>query len=218
MMAAPRAVPRIVFDFAGVVFGWQPLELIRRCLPHRAPDDTAARRLQAAIFEGYGGDWAEFDRGCIETGALVQRIAQRTALPAADVRAVVDAVPHALIPRADTVALLARLRAEGAVLHFLSNMPLPYAEHLDRRHPDVLAQFRSGVYSARVQLIKPEPAIFAAAAAAFGAAAGELVLLDDILANVQAARASGWQALQFSDAASGEAGLRAQGWWPAGRR
>lgn len=208
--------PRIVFDFAGVVFGWQPLALIRRCLPHRAPDDAAAGALEAAIFEGYGGDWAEFDRGRIGVAEIVRRIARRTALPAADVRAVVEAVPHALQPRDDTVALLARLHADGAVLHFLSNMPRPYAEHLDRRHPDVMARFRSGVYSARVGLIKPESAIFAAAAAAFGATGHDLVLLDDILANVEAARASGWHALQFGDAPGGEAALRAQGWWPGG--
>lgn len=217
MSGLHRNAPRFVFDFAGVLFGWQPLELIRRCLPHRAPDDAAARTLQTAIFEGYGGDWATFDRGRIRADELVQRIAQRTALPAADVRTVVDAVPHALSPRADTVALLARLKAAGAALHFLSNMPLPYAEHLDRRYPDLMAQFGGGVYSCRVQLIKPEPAIFAAAAAAFDAAGHRLVLLDDILANVEAARASGWHALHFTDAASAEAALREQGWWPAGQ-
>jgi hypothetical protein len=42
----------------------------------------------------------------------------------------------------------------------------------------------------------------------------QLVLLDDIEANVRAAQAHGWKALQFSDAISSERALRAQGWWP----
>jgi hypothetical protein len=43
-----------------------------------------------------------------------------------------------------------------------------------------------------------------------------LLLLDDIGANVQAARANGWKALQFTDAPSCEQALRANGWWPQG--
>ena len=57
---------RIVFDFAGVLFHWQPHRLVLRDLPHHAKDEAAARLLAEAIFQGYGGDWAEFDRGRIE--------------------------------------------------------------------------------------------------------------------------------------------------------
>ena len=49
----------------------------------------------------------------------------------------------------------------------------------------------------------------------FAAPADRLVLLDDIAANVDAARASGWKALQFTDAISCEQALRANGWWPS---
>jgi putative hydrolase of the HAD superfamily len=97
------------------------------------------------------------------------------------------------------VALLRRLRAEGHELHFLSNMPRPYAEVLETRD-DVLRLFAGGVFSSRVGLIKPEPALFAHAARAFGGDAGTLVLLDDMEKNVVAARAAGWQAIRFDDA------------------
>ena len=73
--------------------------------------------------------------------------------------------------------------------------------------------FRDGVFSARVHLNKPEPAIFELAAARFGSAPGELVFLDDHGPNVQAARALGWNALQFSDAAQAEAEMAERGWW-----
>jgi hypothetical protein len=48
----------------------------------------------------------------------------------------------------------------------------------------------------------------------FAAAADRLVLLDDIAANVDAARTNGWKALQFIDAHTCEQALRANGWWP----
>jgi len=44
----------------------------------------------------------------------------------------------------------------------------------------------------------------------------ELVFLDDVAANVQAARDAGWQALQFFDAAQCEVDLEQAGLWPVG--
>lgn len=202
---------RIVFDFAGVLFHWQPRQLLRRTLPRQAVDETSAARLEQAIFEGYGGDWADFDRGVVDAPDLVRRIAARTGLPADAVRAVVDAVPAELQPVPDTVALLRRLHAQGRRLHFLSNMPGPYADHLERTH-DFIGCFESGVFSARVRQIKPEPGIYATAARHFGAAPDQLLFIDDVLDNVHAAQRAGWSALHFVGGADCEARLRAGGW------
>jgi putative hydrolase of the HAD superfamily len=202
---------RIVFDFAGVLLRWQPQQLVQRELPQHATDDATARRLVQDIFQGYAGDWADFDRGLLEVPELVRRIAVRTGLPAQAVRAIVDAVPVELQPIPETVALLRRLHAEGRRLHFLSNMPAPYADHLERAH-DFVDCFESGVFSARVRQIKPEPGIFDTAVRLFGAAPAELLFIDDIADNVQAARTAGWQALQFVDAADIEAKLRDGNW------
>ena len=202
---------RIVFDFAGVLFHWQPLELLKRELPACAADDISAQRLADAIFQGYGGDWADFDRGTVEVPELVQRIAARTGLDAAAVQAVVDAVPGELQPIPDTVALLRRLHRAGQRLHFLSNMPRPYAEHLETAH-DFVGCFESGVISARVGLIKPQPEIYALAARHFGVPPTQLLFIDDVVDNVEAARRAGWQALHFVDAAACESELRSRGW------
>ena len=68
------------------------------------------------------------------------------------------------------------------------------------------------MFSARVKQVKPEPGIFEAAAAHYGHPPSELLLLDDHAPNIAAARAAGWQAIQFVDAAQAEAELRALGW------
>lgn len=200
----------IVFDFAGVLFRWQPMHLLQRELPHRAPDEASARHWVEAIFQSYGGDWAEFDRGTVSVPDLVQRIAARTGLGEHEVRAVVDAVPAELQPVPETVALLRRLHAAGRRLFYLSNMPEPYAGFLESRH-DFLGCFESGVISARVGWIKPEAEIFALAAARFGVAPASLLFLDDVAGNVQAARAAGWQALHFIEAGDCERQLLERG-------
>jgi putative hydrolase of the HAD superfamily len=202
---------RIVFDFAGVLFQWQPHRLVQRELPHLAGDEAAARQWAQAIFQGYGGDWAEFDRGRVEVPELVRRICARTGLPPAEVQAVVDAVPAELQPQPQTVDLLARLRAAGHGMFFLSNMPQPYAVHLEREH-DFVGWFVDGVFSARVHLVKPEPEIFAVAARRFGVPPAQLVFIDDVAVNVEAARRAGWNAMQFIDAADCEDQLRRRGW------
>lgn len=199
---------RIVFDFAGVLFHWQPARLLRREIPHLAHDEASAAAWVENFFQGYDGDWMAYDRGTVEAPALVAQIAARTGLTPHEVQRVVDGVPRELQPIADSVMLLRRLREEGHTLYFLSNMPAPVADHLERSH-DFVRWFRDGVFSARVGLVKPERAIFDLAAERFGARPGELLFLDDHRPNVEAARAAGWHALHFVDAAQAEPALRA---------
>ena len=202
---------KIVFDFGAVLFAWQPRALLRRELPHRVSDEAQAAHWELQIFENYGGDWGEFDRGTVSVPELVQRISSRTGLEPAEVQTVVDAVPHALQPDPGTLALMHELGDAGHELYFLSNMPAPYASHLEASH-DFIKRFRSGVFSCRVQHNKPEPAIYHLAEERFGAQAEELVLLDDNASNVQTARALGWNALRFANAAQAGAEMRQAGW------
>ena len=201
----------LVFDFAGVLFQWSPPRLLLRELPELAGDEARARALATQFFQGYEGDWAEFDRGTIEVPALVARIARRTGLANAAVQRVVDGVPRELQPIADTVALLRRLRDAGHRLFFLSNMPAPYARHLQATH-DFIGWFERGVFSADVHHNKPEPAIFERAARDFGLHPAQIVFFDDHAPNVESARALGWDARLFTQAAVAEGELRADGW------
>jgi len=202
---------KLVFDFGGVLFDWRPAELLKTVLPARAVDDASALHWVEQVFQGYGGDWGAFDRGELSADEVAARIVERTGLAETEMRAIVDAIPGLLKPIAPTVALLDRLRASGLPLYFLSNMPAPYAEHLEREHHFV-GWFHGGVFSGRERLSKPDPAIFALAAQRFGAAPEELVFFDDHLPNIAAAREAGWTALHFVDAGRAEHDLRALGW------
>lgn len=200
----------IVFDFAGVVFHWDPRAMLARELPGLAIDAARVEALFDGLFQGWGGDWGEFDRGTIEPGPLAERIAARMALPLADVQRVMRAIPHELAPHAPTLALIERLHRAGHRLFYLSNMPAPYAEVLLAAH-GFLRRFDDGVISAHVRAIKPEPEIFALAARRFGVAPAELIFIDDMPANVAAAQACGWRALPFHSAQQVAAELAALG-------
>ena len=200
----------VVFDFGGVLFRWRPRDLLARLLPQHVPDAAAAERLFEHFFENYQGDWGDFDRGTVEPGPLAERIARRTGLTVDEARRVIDGVPAELQPVAGTVELLHTLHAQGRPLYYLSNMPEPYAQHLEATH-HFLGLFRDGVFSARLQLCKPEPEIFAQAAQRFCVEPARTVFIDDMAENVAAARAAGWQAIRFVDPAQCADALRAAG-------
>jgi putative hydrolase of the HAD superfamily len=192
---------KVVFDFGGVLFRWHPASFLARVWPHRIETPEQGAQVAAQFFQNYGGDWGLFDQGLIGADEVVHRISARTGWPLGDVAAVVRAVPDELMPVPGTVALIGELREAGHRLHFLSNMPEPFAEHLSRAYP--LAEwFESGLFSGQVKHIKPGAEIFAMAEQRFEARPEELLFLDDHPANIDAARARGWQATLFTDAAN----------------
>jgi putative hydrolase of the HAD superfamily len=207
----------IVFDFGAVLFRWRPLAVVRAALPQRAQDEADAQHWARQIFLGEGREWAAFDRGTIAVPDLLAAIAARTGLARRELDTLLPAVLAEMQPLADSVALLERLHAAGERLFFLSNMPAPIADHLLSQHA-FLRRFEAGVFSSHVQQLKPEPAIFATAEQRFGLPGAALHFLDDHLPNVEAARAAGWSALHFRDAAEAAAELALKGVCAAQRR
>jgi putative hydrolase of the HAD superfamily len=95
------------------------------------------------------------------------------------------------------LADVAALRARGVAVHLATNQEHLLAGYLMGRLG--LGGRVDGIqYSAALGARKPEGAFFARAAAAVGAAPGELMLVDDTAANVEAARAAGWLARHWT--------------------
>jgi putative hydrolase of the HAD superfamily len=198
----------VVFDVGGVVVRWQPLELMRTYLPMVEPQEALAQ-----VFQGWaaGADWLAFDLGQIEPEALATRIATRTGYPRAALASLIAAVPQHLQPMAESLALIERVRAAGHRLGLLSNMPRPYADHLERAHA-CFAGFEHRAWSGHMGLMKPQRAIFDRLLETMALKAGDVLFIDDHPVNVEAARAYGWQALHFRDAAQCQSELQALGW------
>lgn len=200
----------IVFDFGGVLFRWHPPSFLARIWPHRVPDAEAGQAVAAQFFQHYAGDWGAFDQGLIGADEVIARIAARTGWPATEVAQVVDAVADELQLLTPTVALIQDLRAAGHRLFYLSNMPEPYADHLERSHP-LQQWFENGVFSGRVKQSKPGAEIYRIATERFGVAPESCLFLDDHPANIEAAHAAGWQALHFTTAEAMRPQLRERG-------
>ncbi|NDY92373.1 HAD family hydrolase [Ideonella livida] len=202
--------PHVIFDFGVVLFRWRPEVVLRQTLPGRVRDAASAAHWKAQIFQDYGGDWGDFDAGLLEVPELVARIATRTGLTPAEVLTVVQAVPPELEIKAGTVAIVQALRAAGHRLFYLSNMPEPYARHLETHHP-LREWFEDGVFSARVRQRKPDPAIFHTALRQFGIPAADALFIDDHPANIATARGLGLPGLLFESPEQLARDLRGRG-------
>src|SRR5512133_244655 len=190
----------IVFDFGAVLFTWRPAELLHHHFPERAASVPQAADLAQAVF-GHA-DWHQFDRGVLSMDAVVTRTAARLGLEPGALTNLMESIPDHLTPMPATLALLTQLRAlreqraQAPRLYFLSNMPAPYARTLVQRHA-FLQWFDGGVFSSDVQLVKPEPEIYALMESRYALAPERTIFIDDNAVNVQAAQARGWQGIQF---------------------
>lgn len=184
----------IVFDFGNVLVEWNPARLIQ--YHYAAPDGKAqfADALADTLINHQ--DWLDFDLGLIASHELAERSARRLGLEAGGLRAFIDRIPHVLPLFEPTIALMGEL-ADG--LHgahrvvYLSNMPLAFATVLEARCPWI-SRFDDGIFSGRVNLAKPDAAIYAAAEVRLSLDPAETLFLDDSPRNVHAARARGWRA------------------------
>jgi putative hydrolase of the HAD superfamily len=188
-------------------------QLLQQAVPELAPDEAAARQIATQVFESFtpDSDWALFDLGRVDEATLARRIAPRVGATPEQVRRIIDAIPPHLVAQTPVVDLVHRLKASGHRMYFLSNMPAPYADHLERHNP-FIAAFDDGIYSGRVGLMKPGREIFQLATDRFRLEDAGTLFIDDHAGNVEAARLHGWQTLQFTGAEALRAALLAGAW------
>ena len=194
----------LIFDLGGVVVRWDPEAIIAGVFSQKG--------IHQKIRQGVFGhpDWLELDRGTLDREDAIRRAAQRLAMPETEIRRLLVAVPPSLVPIQETVDLLYRLKARGYPLYCLSNMHFASIEHLEREHR-FFEVFKGIVISCRLNLCKPEPAIYEHALKANGLKAKDTVFIDDVDVNIAAAAGVGIRTIQFRDTVQCERELRALG-------
>jgi len=181
----------VVFDFGGVLFDWSADYLYRELIP-----DEAERRW--FLTHVCSPDW-NLKQDCGRP--IAEAEAELIALypdHADRIRAFYGQWPKTLRGiLEDGVALLEQLHAAGVPLYGLTNWSGETYHHVEGKY-DFLERFRHVVVSGRVGMVKPDPRIYAIASERLGVPPAEIVFLDDIPANVDAARACGLQAILFT--------------------
>lgn len=206
--SAPSGPSVAIFDFGGVLVDWNPRHLYRQLIP----DTVEMERFLAEVttrewhqVQDHGGDPVEATRRLQELhpdkhdliGAFYGRFDEMNA--------------HAF---PEMAALVERLHAAGTPLYLLSNAPSLLDAWLRgparQRHP-FLGLFRDYVVSGLVRYSKPDAGIYRLACRTGGFEPGAAVFIDDVLANVEGARAVGMHGVHHRSAEETVAALRSLG-------
>ena len=191
-------IEAVVFDVGKVLVQWERDLPFRRLIPDQA---ERAYFMDTVI----PLDWhAQHDGGRPADEMITERNAlfpEHAALIRAWLTHFNETIPG---PVPGSPAIVEELTARGVPLYAITNFGADtWAGFVP--HWPLRTQFIDIVVSGVERLAKPNPAIYALAAARFGRAPGSMLFVDDSAANVEAARTCGWHAHHFVDAA----GLRA---------
>lgn len=200
----PEPVSAVVFDIGRVLVEWDMRILIRKFVA----DETEVEYVYANVLSP--GWHFQHDAGV----ALAEMVPARTAeFPQYEalIRAYStrfnETIPG---PVPGSIELLEELHERGVALYAITNFGDEFWAAFRPTQP-ALACFRDIVVSGVEKIAKPDPAIYRLAERRFGHSPAEMLFIDDNRDNVEAARACGWQAHHFHDAATLALDLRQRG-------
>ena len=187
-------IKNIVFDLGGVLVSWEPKESIRKIMG--SVNDEDVDRIFKEIFSdktvlsqrnGYCGrdevyrsyldNYPENGEKYCEIFALTDKSSAQFPL---------------------TAPLLKELKAAGFSLYFISDNNETTAELLKTK-ADLFDYMDGGIMSYEVHLSKPSREIFECFLEKYGLVAEECVFTDDTLANVETAKALGFNTVHLKD-------------------
>jgi len=194
----------VLFDVGNVIVRFEPRALYSKLFPDPAECDRFLAEVCTL-------DWhAEHDRG-VPMDENIAALAARHPEHAEAIRAwrdrAAEMLPELIAP---TIEVIEALAACGVPLYAITNMPAEWVEPITAMSP-VFRHFRDIVVSAHHKVIKPDPALFHIACARSGMAPSELLLVDDSAANIESARALGFDTHLFADPAALRPALQARG-------
>lgn len=199
-----RCAAAVVFDVGNVLFQWNLRFLFSKLIADRQELDWF---VSTVVTE----EWHfQSDAGRPLAEMLPERKAQfpqHAALIDAYAERFVETLPHA-VP--GTHALVERLAERGVPLFALSNFGAEFWAMFRPLHP-VFDHFADCVISGQERCSKPDQAIYHVLEQRSGHNPAHLLFVDDRADNVAAARARGWHAHLFTDAAALEAELLTHG-------
>jgi 2-haloacid dehalogenase len=199
-----ETIRHIVFDIGKVLIHYDPNLPFSRIIPdaeERADFFATVCTSDWNLEQDRGRSWAEAE------AVLIARFPHREAQIRAFRRHWAEMVPHAYD---DSVAIMTGLVEAGRDVTLLTNFAADTFFEARQMFP-FIDRTRGVTVSGQIGLIKPDLAIYDRHARDFGLEPRQTVFIDDSAANVEGARAAGWQAIHFTGADALRADLGALG-------
>lgn len=192
------ATQAVLWDLGNVLIDWDPAHLYRKHFSDESDVQAFLSNVCTMVWH------AEHDRGVPMAQNRLALIKQYPHHEDA-IRAWETGLPdmcQGTVP--GTAEIITFLAQAGVPQYALTNLPAEWVDPVFEMFP-VMNHMRDVIVSAHEKLIKPDPRIYAVTAERLPHDPAHVVFFDDRLDNVEAARAFGFDAVQFT----GETALRA---------
>jgi putative hydrolase of the HAD superfamily len=180
----------IVFDFGNVVGFFDHRLVTTRLAPY---GNLSAEELHAYIFGGSLED--AYEKGQLTSADFLQRIRSHGRLRCSD-QVFIASYCEIFWPNTDVCNLLPLLKPRYRLL-LGSNTTELHSQHFCRQFADSLKYFDALAFSYQIGARKPNRLFFDHCLKLADCAPGECVFIDDLPANVEGARACGWNGLVY---------------------
>jgi putative hydrolase of the HAD superfamily len=198
------SITTIVFDF-GNVLGFFSHRKAAEQLAVYSPlsaDDILQRYLDPRLED-------DFETGRMSLPAFRDLVRQRCRVTCGDEQ--LDLAIADMFTRNDEVCALVPALKPRYRLVLLSNTNELHVRHFRRQFADTLQHFDALVFSHEVGLRKPYPEIYTRCCELGACTAAQSLFIDDMAANIDAARARGWQGIVYHPGLDLRRELRALG-------
>ena len=185
-------IKNIVFDVGNVLISFRPGEFHS----NRGVSEEKTALYLNDIY--HSKEWQMIDRGVMTVPEAIKSIAGKSSLTEQEIAAIFDLLEEVLFPLDENGKLLKGLKKAGYRLYYLSNFPQEMFERV-RKKNGFFSNFDGGILSATVRMLKPEPEIYRELIREYALTPAETLFIDDLLHNIEAARAEGFLTLYLPD-------------------
>ena len=186
------SVRAIIFDFGNVVGFFERSRAATNLAAFARDGFDRERAMQLLTHSEYE---ILYETGQISTAEILTLMRHELGLHGGDEQ-LAHAFADMFTPNQAVCSLIPTL-AGRYHLALLSNTNDMHYRHFRREFAFVLDRFDQVVASHLVRLRKPDPAIYRLVQNAAGCAAEEIVFIDDLPANIEAARQMGWRTILY---------------------
>jgi len=182
----------VVFDLGGVVFSWQPDQIIKSVFKDKGTQEKVREEIFAHP------DWLDLDRGILDKDEAIERGTKRTNLPRSKIVELMQQIPLSLKPDRETIRLIKSVKKNGNKVFVLSNIHLASIEYIEHEY-SFWNIFDGIVISSRIQMIKPDAEIYEYLLKKYGLVASETTFIDDTEINLIAPAILGIKPIHFEN-------------------
>ena len=188
-------IKNIIFDIGGVLVSFEPDRVFREM---GLPEEEVQILYQHTAKSPY---WKELDRGVLPTEEVCQTMVNT--MPQAYRKDAMEfftkRIPEAVTSFDYSADWLKGLKERGYNIYLLTNYPEWLFETHWKKGFTFVPYVDGKVVSGKVKLIKPDHAIYETIIKKYGLNPAESVFIDDVKENVQAAKETGLNAIQFTN-------------------